>query len=205
MSMDTVLSHHPGCPTMTDGDPSIPRATRNGVLELEHVIVQCDPSRHAELFRFRACVWIAEGANPSAFPEGSWSDAADERRLHWVVIDDDRIVAAASLDLHSALEHVEEPEAYVSVPAPSPGIIAAPARIVVDSAYRGQGLAAALLDCQDHAARKAGAVLAVRQASPAMERILQRRGWRDHGPGPADPRFPGIEFTVMSLPLEGAS
>jgi hypothetical protein len=56
-----------------------------------------------------------------------------------------------------------------------------------------------LLDRQDAAARAAGAVLAVRQASPGMRRLLERRGWQAHGPGPVDPRFPGVEFTVMSL------
>ena len=172
---------------------------------MELAVVDCTSDRLGELFEFRARVWIDEGADPSAFDDGSWPDGPGAHRTHWMVLDDDRIVAAASISLHATLADVEEPEAYAAVPAPPPGTVAAPARVVVDAAYRGHGLATLLLDHQDDAARHAGAVLAVRQASPAMKRLLERRGWRDHGPGPADPRFPGVRFTVMSLVLQGES
>lgn len=168
---------------------------------MDRPILTCGPDRLAELFKFRARVWIGEGADPVAFPDGSWSDDADAHRLHWVVLDDNRIIAAASMSLHSSLSEVQEPEAYATIPTPPTGVIAAPARVVVDAAYRSHGIATALLDQQDKAAREADAVLAVRQASPAMSRLLVRRGWRDHGPGPTDPRFPGVQFTVMSLEL----
>jgi len=171
---------------------------------MEFAVVECTPERLGELFEFRARVWIEEGADPAAFADGSWPDGPGVRRTHWVVLDDDRIVAAASLSLHATLAEVEEAEAYSAVPTPTAGVIAAPARVVVDAAHRGGGIATALLDQQDDAAREAGAVLAVRQASPAMKRLLERRGWRDHGPGLADPRFPGVQFTVMSLVLPGA-
>jgi len=171
---------------------------------LELTVVPCEAERLSELFRLRASVWVEEGANASAFPAGSWSDAADADRTHWMVLDQGRIVAGASLGLHDTLADLDEPEAYLSIPAPPPGIIAAPQRVVVDRQYRGRGIAAALLDAQDRASKEAGAVIAVRQASPAMKRILDRRGWRDHGPGPMDPRFPGIQFTVMSLLISDA-
>jgi len=165
---------------------------------LELPIVRCDPARLHEVFELRAHVWLDEGAAPEAFPDKTWSDPRDAHRMHWIALDGDRIVAAASLDLHASLADVDEPEAYASVPAPGEGTVAAPTRVVVDRAYRGRGIAGALLDRQDEAAREASAVLAVRQASPAMHRILERRGWRDHGPAPADPRFPGVAFRVMS-------
>lgn len=175
---------------------------KNGAPTLALRVVLCDPDRLRELYELRARVWIEEGADPAAFPDGSWSNAADAHRTHWVVLDDDRIVGGASASFHSTMADLEEPEAYVAIPTPPPGIIAAPARVVVDSAYRGQGIAGALVDRQDQTARDAGAVLAVRQASPAMTRILERRGWRDHGLAPADARFPGIPFAVMSLTFE---
>ncbi|PKQ16486.1 MAG: hypothetical protein CVT67_04975 [Actinobacteria bacterium HGW-Actinobacteria-7] len=171
---------------------------------MEQRIVLCDPDRLKDLFEFRARVWIGEGVDPLAFPDGAWSDAADAHRIHWTVLDDRRIVGAASTCFHATLAEVEEPEAYILLPTPPAGVIAVPARVVVDPAYRGRGIAAALLDTQDQAARDAGAGLAVRQASPAMARILERRGWRDHGPAPADPRFPTTAFRVMSLLLDGA-
>jgi len=168
---------------------------------VEQTIVVCDPNRLPELYALRARVWIEEGADPAAFPEGCWTDSHDAHRMHWVVLDGDRIVAGASLAIHAALAEVDEPGAYWMIAPPRSGLIAAPARVVVEKAYRGRGLAQALLDRQDDAARAAGVVLAVRQASPAMRRLLERRGWQYHGPGPADPRFPCVEFSVMALPL----
>lgn len=164
-------------------------------------IIACPAERLSELYRFRARIWIAEGADPAAFPGGEWSDRHDPQRQHWIALDDDRMVAGASLGLHRSLADVDEPEAYHMLTSPPGGLIAAPARVVVDPACRGSGLAQALLDRQDEAARAAGAVLAVRQASPKMRRLLERRGWQFHGPGPVDPRFPGVEFSVMSLTL----
>ncbi len=177
--------------------PPIPPGTPDEFAS-QVVISECDPLRLAELYALRARVWIGEGADPAAFPGGRWTDAHDPHRFHWVAVDRGRIVAGASLGMHPSLAEVDEPEAYWML-TPPPGRIAAPARVVVEPAYRGSGIAQVLLDRQDAAARAAGAVLAVRQASPGMRRLLERRGWQAHGPGPVDPRFPGVEFTVMSL------
>lgn len=166
-----------------------------------HDVVRCPPERLGELFALRARVWILEGADPSAFAEGRWTDGHDEHRAHWVVLEGGRLIAGASMSMHETLTELDEPEAYAGLELPANGRIAAPARVIVDTAYRGTGIAQALLDAQDHAARAGGAVIAVRQASPAMRRLLERRGWQSHGPGPADARFPGVEFSVMTLAL----
>jgi GNAT superfamily N-acetyltransferase len=151
------------------------------------------------MFRLRSTVWIGEGADRAAFPGGEWRDERDASRCHWIVLDEDRVVATASLSVHASLADVEEGDVYVRAGLSSPGPIAAPARVTVAAPYRGRGLAQALLDVQDAAALEAGAALAVRQASPSMRRLLERRGWHEHGPGPSDVRFPGVQFTVMSF------
>ncbi len=162
-------------------------------------LVVCPPERLAEMFRLRAAVWTADEADPAAFPGGEWRDERDALRLHWIVLNEDRVVAAASLSLHASLAEVEEGEVYLRAGLSSPGPIAALARVTVSADCRGRGLAQALLDAHDGAALEARATLAVCQASPSMRRLLERRGWREHGPGPWDARFPGVQFTVMSL------
>jgi len=162
-------------------------------------IVVCPPARLTEMFQLRAAVWVAEGADPGAFPSGEWRDDRDASRLHWIAVHADRIVATASLSMHATLADVEEGDVYVRAGLFSPGPVAAPARVTVAADFRGCGLAQSLLDVQDAAALEAGATLSVRQASPAMRRLLERRGWQEHGPGPWDARFPGTQFTVMSL------
>jgi GNAT superfamily N-acetyltransferase len=155
------------------------------------------------MFRLRSTVWIGEGADPSAFPGGEWREERDAWRLHWIVLHEDRVVATASLSIHARLVDVEEGEVYLRAGLSSAGPVAAPARVTVAADCRGRGLAQALLDVQDTAALEAGATLAVRQASPPMRRLLERRGWREHGPGPWDARFPGVHFAVMSLLRRG--
>ena len=163
-------------------------------------VVACPPERLTEMFRLRAAVWIGEGADPASFPNGEWRDERDAFRLHWIAVDKDTVVATASLSLHSHLAEVEEGDVYLQAKLSSSGPVAAPARLTIAPEYRGGGLVRALLDAQDAAAAEFGATLAVRQASPSLRPVLERRGWVAHGAGPIDPRFP-VVFTVMSLRL----
>jgi acetyltransferase (GNAT) family protein len=163
-------------------------------------VVACPPERLTEMFRLRAAVWIHEGADPAAFPGGEWREPRDASRLHWIAVDQNRVVATASLSLHSQLADVEEGHVYLQAELSSSGPVAAPARLTIAPEYRGGGLVRALLDAQDAAAAESGATLSVRQASPSLRPVLERRGWIAHGAGPIDPRFP-VLFTVMSLRL----
>lgn len=164
-------------------------------------VVACPPERLSELFRLRAAVWIHEGADPAWFPGGEWRDERDASRLHWIALDKNRVVATASLSLHSELADVEEGQVYLEARLSSSGPVAAPARLTIAPEYRGGALVRALLDAQDAAAVDSGATLSVRQASPSLRPVLERRGWIAHGAGPKDARFP-VLFTVMSLRLD---
>ena len=152
------------------------------------------------IYRLRATVWRETGdVAQAAFADGRWSDEHDPTGLHWVIRDGDALVAAARLSVHETLADVPEAEEYAAAGLRLEGRIAAPARVVVAAAARRHGLAAQLLDAQDAAARAAGCAYAVRQSSPAMSRLLARRGWRDVGPAGLDERFPGVRFEVMVL------
>jgi GNAT superfamily N-acetyltransferase len=154
------------------------------------------------IYRLRAAVWRETGdIAQAAFAGGSWSDEHDPDSMHWVFRDGDDLVAAARLSVHERLADVPEAEEYAAAGLDLEGRIAAPARVVVAAVARRHGLASQLLDAQDEAARAAGCAYAVRQSSPAMSRLLVRRGWRDVGPAGRDERFPGVRFEVMVLEL----
>lgn len=161
-------------------------------------MIACPEDRLEELYRLRASVWLSEGAKPSAFGDGRWTDARDASRQHWIAICNGTVIGGASLSIHASLADVEEPEAYLPYDLPQRGPVAAPARVIVNRVWRGRSPVFALLDAQDRASRAAGAALAVRQASRRMQPLLERRGWRHHGPAPFDPRFPHEQFAVMS-------
>jgi GNAT superfamily N-acetyltransferase len=167
------------------------------------VIEVVDPGALEEIYAFRAAVWqSAGGLAPGAFPAGHWRDAHDAAAMHWVVRGtDDRLLAAARLTLHPTLEEVPEAEEYLRYGLRLSGPIAAPARVVVCPSVQRLGLGRRLLDVQDRAARRSAARYAVRQASPAMIRLLRPRGWVVVGPARLDPRFPGVPFEVAVLDL----
>jgi GNAT superfamily N-acetyltransferase len=161
-----------------------------------------DTATLGAIYRLRAAVWRETGdIAQAAFRDGAWCDEHDGAATHWVIRDGTGLVAAARLTVHDRLADVPEAEEYVAAGVQVEGRIAAPARVVVAAAARRAGLAGKLLDAQDDAARAAGCAFAVRQASPAMVRLLARRGWRDAGPARRDDRFPGVRFEVMVLEL----
>jgi GNAT superfamily N-acetyltransferase len=151
----------------------------------------------------RAEVWQASGGvAAAAFPEGRWHDDCDLNATHWTIRDENnRLVAAARLTVHPTLADVPEAEEYARYGLDLEGPIAAPARVVVCPGAQGRGLGQRLLDAQDQTARRLGARHAVRQASPAMVRLLVHRGWRIIGPARTDPRFPEVQFQVAVLTL----
>jgi GNAT superfamily N-acetyltransferase len=155
------------------------------------------------VFRLRAQVWRETGAvSPAAFAEGRWSDEHDAGAMHWVVRDDaGELVAAARLSVHERLDDVPEAEAYAAAGLDLAGPIGAPAHLVIAAAARGRGIFLQLAETQNAAARAAGCPHLVCQAAPTMRRLLARRGWRVIGPAPADDRFPGVGFVVMTLEL----
>ena len=154
------------------------------------------------IYRLRAAVWTQTGyASPCAFGDGRWSDEQDAAGTHWVIRDASGVVAAGRLTLHDGLADVPEAEAYAAAGLALEGRIAAPAHLVVAAAAQGHGLAWQLADAQNAAARAAGCTFTVCQASPAMTRMLLRRGYHEAGPAPPDHRFPGVGFVVMVLEL----
>ena len=165
-----------------------------------------DSESLAQIFRFREQVWRATGGiSADAFANGSWEDEWDAEGTHWVIRDEDiQIVASARLTVHENIRAVPEAEEYLRYGYLPSGRIASPARVVVSPECQGRGLGKRLLAVQDEHALASGAAHAVRQASPAMIRLLVPRGWRVLGPARSDPRFPGVEFQVATLDLQQA-
>ncbi len=171
--------------------------------EIQRVMAD-DRETIGEICRFRASVWLATaGVDPTAFPSRAWRDRIDDVAQHWICRDaDGQLLASGRLTIHASIKDITESHEYERFGVQASGPIAAPDRVVVLPAAQGQGLAGRLLDKQHAAAKAAGAVCALRQASPRMTRLLVRRGWQLHGPASIDPRFPGIKFTVASYTFD---
>ncbi|OHB78906.1 MAG: hypothetical protein A2V98_01655 [Planctomycetes bacterium RBG_16_64_12] len=165
-----------------------------------------DPAVVDEICRFRVLVWRESGGiAPGAFSDGEWRDPIDSGSRHWVIRHrDGSLIGAGRLSIHATLSEVHQADEYFRYGLDLQGPIAAPSGVVVSASFRSLGLGRLLLDVQERAARDEGARYAVRQASPRMVRLLEHRGWRIVGPASLDPRFPGVEFQVAILKLNGA-
>lgn len=148
--------------------------------------------------RLRAEVWSqTEGIAEHAFSAGQWRDEYDDEAQHWIVLGDNhRLVAAARQNYAHGIENIAEAHQYIRYGLQPAGLIATPARIVVHSSARRQGIAWKLLNTQQEAAVAKGAAIAMRQASKPMMPLLTRMGCEFLGPALVDPKFPGVEFTV---------
>jgi hypothetical protein len=171
-----------------------------GAAELVGPTPVTDVSTLEAIYRFRVTVWREAGALvETAFPDGYWRDEFDEISRHWVFTSGRRIAAAARLSVHARLEEVPEAKEYLAAAGLHlRGPVAAPGRIVVAAWARRRGLGSRLVDVQDQAAAEAGARHGVRQASPGVRRLLERRGWSSVAPARPDPRFTGVVFQIMA-------
>jgi len=154
--------------------------------------------------RFRADVWRSTlESSGRSFPGLEIRDAWEPAAWHWMVQDSqDRIVASARLIVMDDLQEIPEFEQYLCIGVSElDGRIAAPDRVVVDPSHQRQGLAQQLLEVQERAAIAQGAIIAVRQASPSMVRLIAGRGWVVHGPAKPDPSFPGVVFSIAYISL----
>jgi GNAT superfamily N-acetyltransferase len=158
-----------------------------------------DESTIADICLLREKVWRDTGnLVPNAFGPNGWRDPVDSHCQHWIIIDRrETVVAAGRLSVHDRLADVHESHEYLKYGINLPGRYANPDRVVVDQSIAGHGLGRKILDAQDAAIRAENIGYSVRQASPAMVRLLLRRGWHVAGSATPDRRFPGVEFSVV--------
>ncbi|MGV3558747.1 GNAT family N-acetyltransferase [Larkinella arboricola] len=101
------------------------------------------PDRMDEIGALRVLAWRHEpGADPAFFTKQSWIEPLDETAFHWIIRDQDRVVASARMSLHPTIE--EAPYANL-LPASCRAVLAGQTiasfnRLVVDPQFRGLGL-----------------------------------------------------------------
>ncbi|GAB3277821.1 hypothetical protein GCM10027347_51840 [Larkinella harenae] len=101
------------------------------------------PDRMDEIGALRVRAWRHEpGADPAFFTKSSWIEPLDESAFHWVILDQDRVVASARMSIHATID--EAPYANRLPAACRAALrgqtIASFNRLVVDPQFRGLGL-----------------------------------------------------------------
>lgn len=162
------------------------------------------PDRMLEIGKFRIHGWKnEEGINQIFFSRDYWIDPLDQRSYHWIITDNDTIVASARLSLHTSLDEVPyanllRPEHRVHFENKMIGSIN---RLVVDPAYRGLGLSKLLDEVRIERARAQKAEVII--AFPQLVRLvpMTRKGFKLIEQLENIPEMPERPFYVMSLNL----
>ena len=143
--------------------------------------VLSDLSRLPEIYALRVAAWEQSPGQPyvnaALFPNG-WSDALDthSRARHWVVEVAGEIVAAARVVLLDSLEESGQPDfGRFALPPGRPwGYLS---RLVIQPAYRKQGLALLFDQARMASLRESGVAFALVSINPKRLPQLLEQGW----------------------------
>jgi GNAT superfamily N-acetyltransferase len=109
-----------------------------GDLELREIAVT-ERELMERIGELRVRAWATE--LHEAIEGASWLDDFDSTSRHWAVLQGGQPVGAARLSIHSCLQDLPYAEDFVDMfTAPPPAPIASLNRLVVDPAFRGNGL-----------------------------------------------------------------
>lgn len=111
--------------------------------ETSKPILLTDNSRLQEIYNLRVDVWghyeKSQLVNRKLFPDG-WRDGLDENGFHWIITnEDDKIIAAARLNIFNSLEEFPYFSNIKHLPLPESSPFAFYSRLVIHPGYRGEG------------------------------------------------------------------
>jgi predicted GNAT family N-acyltransferase len=158
-----------------------------------------------EIGRLRYEVWQQEQSiNPELFPDRCWIDSLDPVGRHWVVLDGDRVVAAARLTMHTNIDDDYRDmklwkKCGKQLPLPTTDL----GRLVVHKDYRGHGFAKQLNEIRVNAAREMGAKSVMVTASGGNKHLLCKYlGFEDIGETIYFEDRPNTLFYALQLNLD---
>lgn len=108
-----------------------------------------DKSRLKEIYDLRVNVWQNSGnpdvVNKHIFPNG-WYDDLDDKAHHWIVTnEEDKIIAAARLNIFENIEEFPYYESIKNLDIPKEGPFGFYSRLVIDPKYQGMKLSLKLV------------------------------------------------------------
>jgi predicted GNAT family N-acyltransferase len=183
--------------------PSMPHAIALPQMGLELKEVYY-PERMMDIGRFRIQGWKNEnGIDPAFFSKEYWLDDVDRKAFHWIITQDEQIVATARLSLHYGLENV--PYAQLLKPEHRPPFenkrVASINRLVVDPRFRREGLSRLLDQVRIERAKSQKADIIIAFPQFVRLRPLTKKGFTLIEQLENIPEMPERPFFVMSLDL----
>jgi hypothetical protein len=151
-----------------------------------------------EIGSLRREVWeTVEGFDKNAFPGEIWIDDYDLSAIHWVVFDQQRIIASARLGVYAAYEDIP----YFEMMKPHKSLLKLPVaslnRLVVKPEYRGQFISKMLDVTRVEEAKKNNVKTIIGQAVSNRITWLQILGFEFIAQIGSIKELPNIELNLM--------
>jgi GNAT superfamily N-acetyltransferase len=161
------------------------------------VIVQ-DPTLLATIQRLRVDAWLADGIAVPVTSDGRWTDEHDEHAVHWAIVENGLVKAAARMCIHDRVEDVPEPGYFRDLVLKGP--IASLSRLVTRPDARGRSFASRLDDARIHRAQSSGCRhVVVATHLPHRADALQRRGFAQYEAAMKVAHLPRPRVFVLGL------
>ena len=170
----------------------------------EFVLVEVDSQEWLErIARFRVQVWKYNNMiDVSYFPENKCLEEADKIATHRIVEFEGELIAATRYTQYEDLDSTHHGDYYKKQGIQLPGPIGIPEHTVVHPEFVGKGLGKLITRAHRRQALKNGARYTLSENTKVNADLMRKMGIKSLGMGPADPRFPGIEFEWMCTDLE---
>ena len=176
------------------------QARMHGPLKGYTLIEQPGPAQMEQIFHLRGYAW--QSRLPDFPAPARWEDPEDNDCLHWAILHEGSVVAAARLSLVGSLEQVPNAEVYSHVLPQLTGTIGSINRLVVHPAHARRGLSQWLDQARLVWADAAGAAHVVAQTSAGITRVatLLNLGFCVAGEAGAYGSGPLVQMNALMAP-----
>lgn len=139
-------------------------------MQQKQLTPQCVSSSNKELlkqiYKLRTQVWIEMGAPIHLFPNEMLVDQYDDQAYHWIIVQDDKLVAAARLSIHTDLSDAPEAQFFEPYKDFITFPVASMNRLVVQRNARSKSCGKQLTLAQIEMARQKGCKTAIIYCGP---------------------------------------
>lgn len=153
-----------------------------------------------EMGKLRIIAWEKEGIIPDLIAKKVWLDELDKSAIHWILLEDEKLVASARMTLHNSVAEVPYSEMFAKFDLShlkSP--VAALNRLVVNPKYKGEGIARQLDIARIETAKEIGIKTIIGEAVPWRVEPLLELGFKFVGQIGDIKEIPGVELTLITM------
>jgi predicted GNAT family N-acyltransferase len=155
-----------------------------------------------QIYQLRVEVWNNTSLIKKPFSNGLWTDEHDDHAMHWAVVSDNKVLAAARLSIHKTLEELPYANLYMDSEKLILPPIASMNRLVIHPVAQGKGLSKefdAVLINQARKTKCCSMVVPLSELTKYRKNSLLKQWFKQIAGGINDERFGKVYGYVLKL------